>query len=183
MELDLRKPKISQNLSLDRSVGFSTYAIGLSDLEHIVIPSGIQENLYVITSGPIPPNPAELIMEQRSRELFGLLKEHFDYIIIDSAPIGLVTDAQLLKEHADATLYLVRQGVTFKDQIKMTDDLYRNNKFPKLSLVVNDIDMKKGKGYSYYGYGYGYGYYGDESYFENSDAGNRKKWWSVLSKK
>lgn len=183
MELDLRKPKISQHLSLDRSAGFSTYAIGLSDLEHIVVPSGVQENLYVITSGPIPPNPAELIMEQRSRELFELLKEHFDYIIIDSAPIGLVTDAQLLKEHADATLYLVRQGVTFKDQIRMADEFYRGNKFPKMSLVVNDIDMKKGKGYGYYGYGYGYGYYGDESYFEAPAGGNKKKWWSVLSKK
>lgn len=182
MELDLRKPRISEHLSLDRSAGFSTYAIGISDLDQIILPSGIQETLYVIPSGPIPPNPAELIVEQRSRELFSILKEHFDYIIIDSAPIGLVTDAQLLKEHADTTLYLVRQGVSYKEQVKAIDELYRNNKLPRLSIVVNDIDMKKASGYSYYGYGYGYGYYGDDSYFDGP-AETKKKWWSVLSGK
>ncbi|XZF12370.1 GumC family protein [Chitinophagaceae bacterium MMS25-I14] len=178
MELDLRKPKIAKSLSLERTVGFSTYAIGVSEFEEIIVPSGVQENLYVITSGPIPPNPAELITEQRVHELFQQLRENFDYIIIDSAPVGLVTDAWLLKGFADVTLYLLRQSVTFKEQVKVVEELHRGGKLSRAGLVVNDIDMHRGKGYgNYYGYGYGYGYnyYGDESYFEEGPGSKKKK--------
>src|SRR5207253_9975795 len=113
IELDLRRPKISKNLGLDSGIGLSNYAIGQADLSQIIQRSGFEENLFVIPSGPIPPNPAELIMLPKIEELFELLKEQFDYIVLDTAPIGLVTDAQLLSRFTDTSLYIVRQGYTF----------------------------------------------------------------------
>lgn len=157
MELDLRKPKISEKLGISNSVGFSTYAIGRSQLEDIIKPSGINENCWIIPSGPIPPNPAELLMLDQTVKLFAELRSMFDYIIIDTAPIGLVTDAQLLAKNADATLYLVRQAYTFKQQLLLTKELFLQRKMPRLNLVINDV--KNGHTYGYgYGYSYAYGY-------------------------
>lgn len=159
MEMDLRKPKISENLGLQNSIGFSTYVIGKNEIDQIIKPSGIHENFWVISSGPIPPNPAELLLLERTEELFAYLRSEFDYIIIDTAPIGLVADAQLLAKFADTTLYLVRQGYTFKQQLQLSKELYEQNKFAKLNIVVNDVKIGDSYGYSY-GYGYGYGDYG-----------------------
>ena len=175
MELDLRKPKISQALGINSTKGFSSYAIGESEINEIILPSGEQDNFWVIPAGPIPPNPAELIMLPRIAHLFDELKKHFDYIIMDTAPLGLVTDAQLLAGYADLTLFLVRQGYTFKPQISQIQQVYLQKKLPKLSLVVNDVNAVKGYGYGYGGYGYGYGYgYGEygNGYFEE---GKKKK--------
>lgn len=168
MEMDLRKPKISQNLDIDNSVGFSNYAIGKAELDQILIPSGIIDGFYVMPSGPIPPNPAELVMLPRTKDLFATLKETFDYIIVDTAPVGLVTDAQLLSRYASAVLYIVRHGYTFKQQIKNADEIYRSGKMPKMSLIMNDVKMKAAK----YGYGYGYGYYGN-GYFDAQEEKTR----------
>src|SRR5204863_440562 len=98
--------------------------------------------------------------------LFAELKKRFDVIIIDTAPAGMVSDALTLGKFADCTLYLVRQGHTFKKQIALIDEFYRENKLPKLSIIINDVKVKPG--YGYYGYGrYGYGYgYGYGSYYE-----------------
>lgn len=171
LEMDLRKPKISSNLGIDNSIGFSTYAIGNNTLDDIIRPSEIVDNFYVISSGPIPPNPSELIMLQRTEDMFNELREKFDYIIIDTAPLGLVTDAQLLAKHSDASLYVVRQAYTFKQQIQIPNDLYVQGKLPKMSIIVNDVRMNLGflygygYGYNYtYGYGYGYGGYGYGGY-------------------
>ncbi|MEC5145327.1 polysaccharide biosynthesis tyrosine autokinase [Chitinophaga sp. 212800010-3] len=162
MEMDLRKPKISEKLGLSNQTGFSTYVIGKTPLEALIKPSGLHENSSIITSGPIPPNPAELLLLDKTEELFRKLRNQFDYIIIDTAPVGLVTDAQLLGRHADATLYLVRQKYTFKQQLLLSKELYLQKKFCKLNLVINDV--KTGHAYGYnYGYGYGYGYTREKS--------------------
>ena len=164
MELDLRKPKISNYLGLDNSNGFSNYIIS-SDMSipSIIVPSNVHENLFLISSGPIPPNPTELILDARADDLFVKLRKDFDYILIDAPPVGLVTDAQLMDRFSDMALYIVRQSFTFKGQLKIADELYKNKKIKKLSIVVNDIVVKAGYGYSYgYGYGYGYGYYQNE---------------------
>ncbi|RFS22015.1 capsular biosynthesis protein [Chitinophaga silvatica] len=159
MEMDLRKPKIAERLGISNREGFSTFAIGKTSFESLVQPSGIHENLYLVTSGPIPPNPTELLLQPRTEELFKFLNEHFDYIIIDSAPIGLVTDAQVLARFADATLYLVRHGVTFKQQLQISRDMYLEHKLPRINIVINDVKTKSSYGYGYgSGYGYGYGY-------------------------
>ncbi|NIG55219.1 tyrosine-protein kinase [Chitinophaga sp. Cy-1792] len=157
MEMDLRKPKISDNLGLSNHTGFSTYAIGKSLAESVIKPSGIHENCFLLSSGPIPPNPAELLLMENTGLLFAELRKQFDYIIVDTAPVGLVTDAQLLGRFADATLYIMRQDYTFKEQAKLTKDLLQYQKMPRLNIILNDV--KQG---TTYGYGYGYGYGADE---------------------
>lgn len=171
VELDLRKPKVSINLGLDNSKGFSNYIISDMEVASIIKPSGMHENFFVVSSGPIPPNPAELIMHQKMKTFIHELKNNFDIIIIDTAPIGLVTDAQLLSNYIDATLYLVRQGYTYKRQLGIPEDIYINKKMKNIYIIVNDV--KKADSYGY-GYGYRYGAY---------DAKTKKSWWKRIIRK
>ncbi|OSZ82392.1 hypothetical protein CAP35_03730 [Chitinophagaceae bacterium IBVUCB1] len=160
LELDLRKPKIAQHLNINKDSGFTNYAIGKADTKSIILSSGVTDGFDVIPSGPIPPNPAELIMLPKTKQLIDQLKPLYDYIILDTAPVGLVTDAQLLSPYADATIYILRQGYTFKQQLIAADMLYKSGKMKRMGLVVNDVEMKRG---SEYAYGkYGSGYYDDE---------------------
>ena len=164
MELDLRKPGLSAKLGVSNDVGFSNFTISADvKVNDIIKPLSINKNMFIISSGPLPPNPAETIMSEYTPKLISELKEQFDYIIMDAPPVGIITDAQLLAGYADVTLYLVRQKVTQKTQLVIVDDLYRSGKMKKLGIVVNDIVSK------YYGYGYGYGTYGEakkQSWFE-----------------
>jgi len=166
LEFDIRKPKILSGLGITKGPGITNYLVGKANLEDLIRPVPGQENLFVLGCGPVPPNPAELLLEQRVEDMFAWLRQHFDVIIIDTAPIGMVSDAMTLSKFADATLYLVRQGHTFKKQVVMIDEFYQENKLPKVSIIINDVKMKPG--YGYYGYGrYGYGYgYGYGSYYE-----------------
>ncbi|HYM93998.1 MAG TPA: polysaccharide biosynthesis tyrosine autokinase [Chitinophagaceae bacterium] len=166
LEFDIRKPKILSGLNLRKSPGISNFIVGKTELAELILPVPESENLYVLACGPVPPNPAELLLEQKVTELFEYLKQNFDIIIVDTAPVGMVSDAMTLSKFADCTLYLVRQGHTFKKQITLIDDFYKQNKLPKVSIVINDVKLKAGYGYYGYGrYGYGYGYnYG--SYYE-----------------
>jgi tyrosine-protein kinase Etk/Wzc len=156
MELDLRKPKVSKALGLQRDIGITNYILGNSKKEDLPQPLEEVPNLYVIGAGPIPPNPSEMIMDSRMDELFAYLRANFDIIIIDSAPIGLVSDSKILARFADATLYVIRQRYTVKKQIGLVDDLYTQKILPNMGLIVNDVRI--GGANSYYGYGYGYGY-------------------------
>ncbi|UKT63255.1 GumC family protein [Pedobacter mucosus] len=172
MELDLRKPGLSAKLGIDNSIGFSNYAIS-SDMNtaDIIRPLAINSNMFIISSGPLPPNPAETLMNEKMPDLMEKLKEQFDYIIMDAPPIGIIADAQLLAPYADVTLYLVRQKFTKKDQLGIINDLYKNAKMKNLAIVVNDIITK------HYGYGYGYGTYGqeeEESFFTKIKNSFRK---------
>jgi capsular exopolysaccharide synthesis family protein len=160
LELDLRKPKISEHLNLNSRFGFSDYAIGKCSIDEIIVGTGVADSFFVIPSGAIPPNPAELIMLPRVDELFEQLRTDFDYIIIDTPPLGLVTDAQLLGRFADATLYVVRQGYTYKQQVKFANESYEGGRLPKMNIIVNDVHMGRGSSYAYR-YGYGNGYYED----------------------
>lgn len=160
MELDLRKPGLSVKLGVNNDIGFSNYTISTTlKTSDIIKPLAINPNMFIISSGPLPPNPAETIMSENTSKLIAELKNQFDYIIMDAPPIGIITDAQLLSSYADVTLYLVRQKVTQKSQLNIVEDLYRNGKMKNIGIVVNDIVNK------YYGYGYGYGYgtYGEAS--------------------
>ncbi len=168
IELDLRKPKLTSNIGMENKSGFSNYvASGKLSIQDIITPTKIHENVSLISSGPIPPNPAELLMDKKLEEIINYLKESFDYIIIDSAPVGLVSDALLIEKLVDITLYITRQNVTFKSQLSIVNDLYKAKKLRKVSLVVNDISSSTGNYYGYgytYGYGYGYGYGGYGTY-------------------
>ncbi|WP_025145047.1 GumC family protein [Pedobacter jeongneungensis] len=164
MELDLRKPGLSAKLGVRNDIGFSNFTISPSiKMADIVKPLSINKNMFIVSSGPLPPNPAETLMNENVPNLIEELKKEFDYIIMDAPPIGIIADAQLLSKYADVTLYLVRQKITQKDQLKIVEDLYMTNKMKNLGIVVNDIISK------YYGYGYGYGAYGqvaDEKWFK-----------------
>jgi len=170
LEFDIRKPRILAGLGIAKGPGISNFLIGKAELKDIVKQVPEQENLYVLGCGPIPPNPSELLLDPKMDEMFAWLKENFDIVLVDTAPVGMVSDAMTLSKYADSTLYLVRQGHTFKKQIALIDEFYTENKLPKVSIIINDVKIKPG--YGYYGYGrYGYGYgYGYGSYYEEEVA-------------
>lgn len=162
METDLRKPTLTSKLGFENDFGFTNFVIDSKLLpQDIIKPSGIHSNLNIISSGPIPPNPAEILMDERVSSLVEYLKSSYDYIIIDAPPVGIVTDAQLLDRHSDLTIYVVRQGYTYKDQLQIVEELKTSGKMKRISLVVNDIPTTGSYGYGY-GYSYGYGDYGNE---------------------
>lgn len=160
MELDLRKPKLSSMLNISNSSGFSNYIISNKPHYEFIKSVPDNDNLYVMSSGPIPPNPAELLMSEKMTTLFAQLDKEFDVIIMDTPPIGAVTDAQILAKHADINLYVIRQHYSYKYNLEIINDLIDHKRMPNLYVVVNDV--KKGSSYRYgyggYGYGYGYGY-------------------------
>ncbi len=162
MELDLRKPSLSSKLGIENSIGFTTFVedkrVALND---IIKPLGIHENMYIISSGQLPNNPAEMLMSSRAAELINGLRSSFDFIIIDAPPVGVVTDAQLLGDFADFCIYVVRHNFTLISQLEIVEDLNKNNRMKQLGIVVNDIKIENGNGYGY-GYGYNYGSYGHE---------------------
>jgi capsular exopolysaccharide synthesis family protein len=156
MELDLRKPNIAVHLDLSSELGFTNYVVSSEvTADNIILPSNIHPNFFLIPSGPLPPNPVEILLEKRTDLLMAELKEQFDYIIIDAPPAGIVTDAQLLSKYADLCVYLIRQKYTFRSQLAIIEDIHQNNKMKKIALVMNDVPPSKGYGY---GYQYGYGY-------------------------
>lgn len=156
IDLDLRKPKIASSFNLQNTVGVVNFLIGEVDLEGIIQKTEVNF-LDVITSGPTPPNPSELLMGDKLDELIDLLKIQYDYIVIDSPPMGLVSDSLELAKHADATLYLVRQNYTHKNMLTFVNEKYRRGEVKHISIVLNEYEEKTGKGYGY-GYGYGYAY-------------------------
>ena len=173
LEFDIRKPKIMSGLGLPKGQGMTNYLIGGTSFEQLQIPVPNCENLYVIPCGPIPPNPSELLLDSRLDTLMAKLKESFDVLIIDTAPVGLVSDGVLLGRFADACLYVVRHEYTFKKQLQMLDEYYRQKRLPRMSLILNDINVQAGYGryYGYGGYGYGgYGYGYGKSYFDDKKS-------------
>jgi len=173
LELDLRKPKISKALGLQRDIGLTNYILGSARKEDLPQLQAEVPNLYIIGAGPIPPNPSEMIMDDKMDELFTYLRANFDIIIIDSAPVGLVSDSKILAKYADATLYVIRQRYTVKKQVTFIDDLYTNKVLPNMGIIVNDV--KIGGASSYYGYGYGYGYGYSYNYNYSYNYGETKK--------
>lgn len=167
VDLDLRKPKISGAFNLDNSVGVVNFLIHEADLDTIIQKTEA-EYLHVIPSGPTPPNPSELLIGERMDHLIELLKERYDYIILDSPPIGLVSDALELIKYADATLYMVRHNRTRKNMLTFVNEKYRRGEVKHISIVLNEYVEKSGTGFGY-GYGYGYGY-GDNSYKSYGDG-------------
>lgn len=187
LEFDIRKPKILSHLQMSKKPGLTNYLLGKVSVEQLPIPVPEQENLFVLACGPVPPNPAEMLLDSRLSDLFDYLRQNFDVVIIDTAPVGMVSDAMTLSKFANATLYIVRQGHTYKRQIGLIDEFHRQGKLPKISLVLNDVKLRAG--YGYYGYGrYGYGKGYTSGYFEEDnidEPGFFGKWfnWMGLSKK
>ncbi len=169
LEFDLRKPQISKMLKVSREPGISNYLVGQAEIASILQPVLGNEYLYVLPAGAIPPNPTELILNGQLEHLIANLKSRFDYVIIDTAPVGLVTDARLLAAYTDATLYVIRHQVTPKLYLKTLNELYQSKELGNLNIVFNGIQPRGVSGYGgANGYGYGYGY------IEESKGARRK---------
>jgi tyrosine-protein kinase Etk/Wzc len=160
---DLRKPKIFQDFNLENEKGVSTWLIGKDNLQDIVQKTSF-DNLSIIAAGPIPPNPSELTSLEKTEELLKLLKEKYDYIIIDTSPIGVVSDTFHLASMADACLLVVRPGQTLRDMFENTVNEINASHIKGVSLVINDIKSDS----KHYGYGEKYGY--------TTDKGRSKKY-------
>ncbi|RXG29739.1 exopolysaccharide transport family protein [Leeuwenhoekiella palythoae] len=170
--LDLRKPKIFGDFNLPNDTGVVNYLIGENTLDEIVQPTKIP-HLDVILAGAVPPNPSELLMSEQMDTLMEELKKEYDYIILDTPPVGLVSDALELDEYVDATLYVIRQHYTKKGMLRLINDKYKKKEISNISFVLNYFSAKSKLGYGYgygYEYGYGYGKYG-EAYRHQQRAG------------
>jgi len=154
INLDLRKPTLHHYFNVDNDIGMSTYLSGKSSIEEI-IQSTKYDDLDVIASGPIPPNPSELILTDKLDRLINDLKEVYDYIFIDSAPMGLVTDTMHLMQYADISLIVFRENYARKSFVTDLNNLVKQHDLKHIGIVVNSVDITSG---SSYGYGYGYGY-------------------------
>ena len=168
--LDLRKPRINKVFKFDDSPGMSSYLSGNCNYEDIIRQTQIK-NLYYAPSGPIPPNPAELIDTDLMRKFMENAKNEFDYIIIDTPPVAIVTDTLLLTPYVDIYLFIVRQRYTSQNTLELVEQLYRQGKLKNMAIIINDINLSGYYGYGMrygyslgYGYSYGYNYYGKGYY-------------------
>ncbi|WP_337967397.1 polysaccharide biosynthesis tyrosine autokinase [uncultured Flavobacterium sp.] len=175
--LDLRKPRLAAEFSLTNPLGVVNYLIKQNNLDEIVNKTQIP-NLDVILSGPIPPNPSELILSEAMKELIDELKQKYDYVILDTPPVGLVSDALELVQYADVSLYIVRQNYTKKDMITLLNTRVKRGELNNASIVLNGYENKAKYG-STYGYGYGYGAYSNGYHDDEVKSGF---WKSILQK-
>lgn len=173
--LDLRAPKILQYINEKKTIGITSFIVDSSiSVNDISIKIPEIENLTIIPSGPIPPNPAELLMSDRLSDLFTEVKEQFDYIVVDTAPVGLVADSLLLNKYADMFIYVARANFLDKRLLNIAESLYDESKLKNMSILLNCSDYRRN-----YGYGYSYGYGDDSSYV----AKKEKTWFQKLLKK
>ncbi|HEY9083417.1 MAG TPA: polysaccharide biosynthesis tyrosine autokinase [Vicingaceae bacterium] len=182
---DLRKPKIFNDFNLSNTLGLSSFLIGKASLQEVTQATS-KENLFLISSGPVPPNPSELIETEKMDAFFEEAKKIYDVIIIDTPPIGLVTDAMILTKHVDVNLYVVRQRYTHKNHLELVNQLYVDKKMVNVGIIVNDLKEQRigyRYGYNYgYGYGYGYGYSYGGGYYAEEEEEDTKRDTSLLSK-
>ena len=168
--LDIRKPRLAELFEIDdHRHGITNLltktVVTAADIQAQTLPSGVNDNLELLMAGPIPPNPAELLTRTSLDDIMDLLKRTYDYVIIDTAPVGLVTDTLQVGRVSNLTVYVCRADNTPKENFELINTLHAENKLPNICVVVNGIDLSKKKYGYYYGYGkYGryakYGYYG-----------------------
>ncbi len=159
--LDIRKPRLAEQFEIDNHHNGITVLLthenpSWNEVQEQILPSGVHENLDLLLAGPIPPNPTELVSRQSLEVVMNILREHYDYVIVDTAPVGLVTDTLQIGRVCDVTVYMCRADFTPKSSFDLINSLNAEEKLPKMSIVINGIDMSKKK----YGYYYGYGRYG-----------------------
>ncbi|MBO4443467.1 MAG: polysaccharide biosynthesis tyrosine autokinase [Bacteroidaceae bacterium] len=159
--LDIRKPRLAEMFGIkDHTKGITSFLVGDKNDKELLFEqiskTEQNENLDILPAGIIPPNPAELLSKENLDKAIEYLKEKYDFIILDTAPIGLVTDTQIISRVADACIYVTRADYTTKNDILFLNDIYKEGKLKNMSIVLNGVDMNKRK----YGYYYGYGKYG-----------------------
>lgn len=163
LEFDLRRPKLAERFGIKAKHGLTHFLIGRSAVEELAIPVTEDGCLHLFASGPIPPNPSELLVKEKMDELFDYLEKNYDVVVIDTPPYGIVADAQLMKDRVDVTLIVTRFRFTIREQVHEIEDWCRNTIFPNTAVLFNGIRSKGYYGYKYGYYAskrkYGYGYY------------------------
>jgi capsular exopolysaccharide synthesis family protein len=161
IDLDIRKHSLTSFIEKEdsKAPGVTHYLSGQTvDIRELIHKKAINDmNFDVITAGPTPPNPAELLLSKRLDVLIGELRKEYDYIILDNVPAGMVADAAIVNRVADLTIYIIRAGLMDKRQLPELERLYRQEKFKNMAVILNSVNYKQA-GYSYYGYRYGYSY-------------------------
>ena len=180
--LDIRRPRLAEQFGInDHKHGITNILVkdnpNREDVEAQILPSGVNKNLDLLMAGPVPPNPAELIARNSLDTIIEILKEKYDYIMIDTAPVGLVTDTLQIARVTNVSVYMCRADYTPKASFAMINSLAKEEKLPNMAMVLNGVDMSKRKYSYYYGYGkygrYGrYGRYGGYSYGSYGNYGN-----------
>ena len=165
---DIRVPMADKNLKVDAKIGLTDYLVNDNiNLPEVVV--NVSDKLYMLTSGTFPPNPAEVLMSDKMELLFKTVKDKYDYIVVDTSAIGLVTDTFIIGKYADLFVYVVRANYLDKRQLSIAETAYLEKRLPNMAILLNGVNSKKG-----YGYGYGYGY----------GKGNSKtKWYNFSQKK
>lgn len=172
LSLDLRKPKIHKIFNIDNKVGLSTYLIGKTSYEDIIKPTNI-DHLYVSVSGPIPPNPSELLDTELMEKFITRAKNEFDFILIDTPPIAIVTDAILLSRYSDANIFVIRHNYSPRDVLYLVDELSNKRNVPNIGILINDVKVN-----SYYAYGKKYSYnYGYSDIYNDYYSDHKKPTW------
>ncbi|MCW3082641.1 MAG: ptk [Bacteroidetes bacterium] len=185
LEMDLHKPKVQKALNMSNSIGVSTLLIGKSTIESVILPTEI-ENLSVILSGPTPPNASEIILSPHLKELFEYGRTHFDYVVVDTAPVGLITDALVIMKNADVSLFVLNSKYAQKQVVKIAEEIVATNKLKNFGFILNGVKRKRsgyyynygygrGYGYGYSGYGYGYGNRGGYGYGSGKSPDEKAK--------
>lgn len=184
--LDIRKPRLAEMFGFaNRTKGITAFLAGdPNDKELLfdqIIPSGVNDNLDILPAGIVPPNPAELLSKKNLDNAISFLKEKYDYVLLDTAPVGLVTDTLIIARVADASVYVCRADYTAKNDLDLVNTLYAEKKLKNMSLVLNGVDMTKRKYGYYYGYGsngkygrYGYGKYGHYGHYGYGNDSQKK---------
>ena len=157
MGMDLRAPKVTEYLGIPDRKGVTNYITDPDmTLKELIFTIPEVKGLDIISSGVIPPNPAELLMTKRIDNLFTIVKQEYDIVIVDTAPVNLVTDTLLIGKYADMFMYVIRANYLDKRLLAVPQELYNEKKLPNMAIVLNDTDPKRSYGYGYGGYGYGY---------------------------
>ncbi|WP_243346179.1 GumC family protein [Parabacteroides sp. FAFU027] len=158
--LDIRKPSLASYINMTDEHGITSYLSGHhTNLEKLVKKTHLHENLFILPAGTVPPNPNELLLRESLDDLFAILRKDFDYIVVDTAPVGLVSDTFLLDRIADATLYIFRLNYSHKNNIKIINDIAKNKKLKNMYIALKGCNLKSNP----YGYGKGKnGYYGNK---------------------
>ena len=158
MGMDIRKPKLNEYIGITKTKGLTDYLSSKNEpINDFITKYKGYENFDVLLAGTIPPNPTELLMNSKVDELFVQFKKEYDFIIVDTAPVSLVSDTLIIAKYADTFVYVVRANHMDKRMLYIPDILHRENKLPNMAFILNDTEVTKGYGYGGYGYG-GYGY-------------------------
>ena len=190
--LDIRKPRLAELFKINNYKSGITNLLMMEnlqwdDIEKQIVPSEINEKLDLLMAGPVPPNPAELVSRPALEQVITQIKQHYDYVLIDTAPVGLVTDTLQIGKLADLSIYMCRADYTPKASFSMINSLAEEKKLPNMCIAINGIDLSEKKYGYYYGYGKygkygrygnygksnGYGHYGSYGNYANSHYGNK----------